>query len=78
MGGLESNLDPELLQARWVLGGIDPKKFVELAVSALEQGFDGTALRQIAGLTLPTLADLGNPGAIFGASASCGTSCHPP
>lgn len=60
------NLDPELLQARWVLGGIDPEQFVELAVSALEQGFEGTALRQLAGLSRPTSADLGNlPARIF-------------
>ena len=39
MSGLASNLDPELLQARWVLGGIEPEQFVAIAVSALEQGF---------------------------------------
>jgi hypothetical protein len=48
MSRLESNLDPELLQARWVLGGIEPEQFVAIAVSALEQGFDGTALQQVA------------------------------
>ena len=59
MSGLGCNLDPELLQARWVLGGIEPEQFVAIAVSALEQGFDGTALQQIAGLSRPTLGDLG-------------------
>jgi hypothetical protein len=44
MNGFGNNLDPELLQARWVLGGIEPEQFVEIAVSALEQGFDGIAL----------------------------------
>jgi len=58
MSELASNLDPELLQARWVLGGIEPEQFVAIAVSALEQGFDGTALQQIAGLSRPTLGDL--------------------
>src|SRR5256884_9654923 len=58
MSGLGSNLDPELLQARWVLGGIEPEQFVAIAVSALEQGFDGTALQQLAGLLRPTLSDL--------------------
>ncbi|PYU36968.1 MAG: hypothetical protein DMG54_35280 [Acidobacteria bacterium] len=58
MSGLGSNLDPELLQARWVLGGIEPEQFVAIAVSALEQGFDGTALQQLAGLSRPTLSDL--------------------
>ena len=63
MGG---NIDPELLQARWVLGGIEPEQFVELAVHALEQGFDGIALQQLAGLSRPTSRDLGNlPARIF-------------
>src|ERR1700674_5539529 len=66
MSGLGSNFDPELFQARWVLGGIDPKQFVELAVYALEHGFDGTALRQLAGLSRPTSTDLGNlPARVF-------------
>ena len=66
MSGFGSNLDPELLQARWVLGGIDPEEFVEIAVYALEHGFDGIALRQLAGLSRPTLADLGNlPARVF-------------
>jgi hypothetical protein len=66
MSGSGSNLDPQLLQARWVLGGIDPEQFVELAVSALEHGFDGTALRQLAGLSRPTSDDLGDlPARVF-------------
>lgn len=59
MSGLGCGLDPELLQARWVLGGIEPEQFVAIAVSALEQGYDGTALQQIAGLSRPTLSELG-------------------
>src|SRR4029077_16337698 len=58
MGNLGSNSDPEILQARWVLGGISPEQFVELAVHALEHGLDGTALRQLAGLSRPTSTDL--------------------
>ena len=66
MDTLGSNLDPELLQARWVLGGIEPEQFVEIAVSALKQGFDGTALQQLAGLTRPTMSDLGTlPARVF-------------
>jgi len=68
MSGLGSNLDPELLQARWVLGGIEPEQFVAIAVSALEQGFDGTALKQLAGLSRPTSSDLGTlPERVFAA-----------
>jgi hypothetical protein len=59
MANLLPNLDIELLQARWVLGGIEPDELVRVALSALELGFNGTALRQLAGLSLPTSRDLG-------------------
>lgn len=66
MSGLGSNLDPELLHARWVLGGIDPEQFVKLAVSALENGFGGSALQQLAALSRPTSNDLGDlPARVF-------------
>jgi len=68
MTALGSKLDPELLQARWVLGGIEPEQFVAIAVSALEQGFDGTALQQLAGLSRPTSRDIGTlPERVFAA-----------
>jgi hypothetical protein len=53
-------IDPELLQARWVLGAVGANEWVDQAALALEQGFDGTALRQLAGLVRPTLRDLGH------------------
>jgi hypothetical protein len=65
MNELKSDLDPELWQARWVLGGINPEQLVELAVSALAHGFHGIALQQLAGLTRPTSNDLGNLPAQF-------------
>lgn len=52
--------DPESVQARWVLGGVDPEELVRWALSALEQGLSGIALQQIAGLSKPTKADLRN------------------
>jgi hypothetical protein len=52
-------LDPELLQARWVMGGIRPEDLVGHAISALQQGFAGIALQQVAGLDRPTVSDLG-------------------
>lgn len=57
---MKEKIDPELLQARWILGGIRSDDLPDLAVAALQQGLDGTALRQLAGLLRPTLADLGN------------------
>jgi hypothetical protein len=53
-------LDPELLQARWILGGLRPEDLVSHALSALQLGFSGVALQQLAGLFSPTQADLGN------------------
>jgi hypothetical protein len=41
---------------------------VAIAVSALEQGFDGTALKQLAGLSRPASRDLGTlPERVFAA-----------
>jgi hypothetical protein len=50
--------DPELVQARWMLGGIRAEELPDQAVLALQQGFDGTALQQLAGLVRPTHRDL--------------------
>ena len=57
---MSEKIDPELLQARWVLHGIRSEDLPDLAALALEQDFDGNALRQLAGLVRPTLADLEN------------------
>ena len=55
-----TRVDPQLLQARWVLGGVTADEWVDQAVLALDQGFDRTALRQLAGLMNPTGRDLGH------------------
>lgn len=55
---MTEKIDPQFLQARWILGGIRSEDLPDLAVSALQQGMDGTALRQLAALVRPTLADL--------------------
>ena len=56
----EQKIDPQLLQVRWVLGSLRPEELVEQAALALEQGFDGDALRQLAGLMIkkPARSDL--------------------
>src|ERR1035441_406346 len=56
---MSSQFDPRLLQARWVLGGISAEELTVQAFSALERGFEGMALQQLAGLTQPTFSDLG-------------------
>jgi len=59
MSSLEGKDSLELLHARWVLGGMGPDELVQLAVSALQREYDGTALRQLAGLSAPTSRELG-------------------
>jgi len=59
MTGAGNKFDPQLLQARWVLGSLGAEELVSEARLALEQGFDGTALRQLAGLERPAIRDLG-------------------
>jgi hypothetical protein len=56
----EPKLDIELLQVRWLLNGINPEELPAKALAALEHGYEGTALRRLAGLVRPTRADLGN------------------
>ncbi len=53
-----NKFDPELLQIRWVLGGLRPEELPDHAIFALEEGFDGTALRQLADLVRPTVQEL--------------------
>lgn len=63
---MHTELDFQLLQARWVLGGIEPEEFIRLAVSAVEQGFGGSALQQLASLSQATSRDLGGlPSKVF-------------
>jgi len=52
---LVPRLDPELVQARWILGGLRPEDLVTQALSALQQEFSGIALQQLAGLVNPAL-----------------------
>ena len=59
MTAAENKINPQLLQARWVLGSLSADELVSQAVLALEQGFDGTALRQLAGFVKPSPRDLG-------------------
>jgi hypothetical protein len=54
----KDKFDTELLQARWVLGGLRPEELPDQATLALEEGFDGNAIKQLAGLVRPSLRDL--------------------
>ena len=54
----EDKIDPQMLQARWVLGDLGNDELVSQAALALKQGFDGTALRLLAGSVKPDLRDI--------------------
>ena len=56
----EDKIDPQMLQARWVLGDLGNDELVSQAALALKQGFDGTALRLLAGLVRPDLRAIGD------------------
>jgi hypothetical protein len=56
----KGKFDPAGVQARWVLGGIRPEELPSYAEIALSQGFDGSALRQLAGLRQPSSRELGS------------------
>jgi hypothetical protein len=53
-------MDLNSITAEWYLGLFPPEKMPMLAVWALEQGFDGPALRELAGCTTATYPDEGS------------------
>lgn len=59
MSESKSDLNVQLLQAKWVLGGAERDQLIQAALLVLEQGFDGPALRQLAGLSEAASQDLG-------------------
>ncbi len=52
--------DPNLFVAEWYCGLNLPEDMPAFAADALEAGFDGPALRRLAGLVKPTSWDVGN------------------
>jgi hypothetical protein len=54
------SFDPNLFVAKWYCSLIGPEDMPSFAADALEAGFDGPALRRLAGLVSPTSRDLGN------------------
>lgn len=51
-------IDPNELAADYYFGDLQYRKLPRIAANALEQGYDGAALRRIAGLTDPVASDL--------------------
>lgn len=56
---MPEDFNPDLFVARWYCSRVLPEDMPEFAADALEAGFDGPALRRIAGLIRPTSRDVG-------------------
>lgn len=52
-------MDVDLIEAMWRLEGFPPDELPDVAARALEEGYDGPALRALAGLRLPTREQVG-------------------
>ena len=50
--------DPQLIAARWSLNELPGEEIPPIACHALELGYDGKSLRQLAGLNSPTRRDI--------------------
>ena len=52
--------DPKMMMARWCAGCLYPEDLPGFAADALEAGFDGPALRALAGMRRPIGEDVGD------------------
>lgn len=57
---MPTDFNPNLFVARWYCSRVLPEDMPQFAADALEAGFDGTALRRLAGLLKPTTRDVGD------------------
>jgi len=52
--------DPNLFVAKWYCSRVNPEEIPLFAADALEAGFDGPALRRLAGLASPNSSEVGD------------------
>ena len=57
---MEEVFNPDLFVAKWYCSRVLPEDMPQFAADALEAGYDGTTLRQLAGLIRPTGRDVGD------------------
>lgn len=55
---MQETLNPDLFVAKWYCGFIHSEDLPEFAADALEAGYDGPALRRLAGLIKPASTDI--------------------
>ena len=57
---MQELFNPDLFVAKWYCSKVGPEDMPAFAADALEAGFDGPSLRQLAGLIKPTSRDVGD------------------
>jgi hypothetical protein len=57
---MQEPFNPDLFVAKWYCSKVGPEDMPKFAADALEAGYDGAALRQLAGLMKPTMREVGN------------------
>ena len=57
---MQELFNPDLFVAKWYCSKVGPEDMPQFAADALEAGFDGFALRRLAGLIRPTSRDIGD------------------
>lgn len=57
---MPETFNPDLFVAKWYCSKVLPEDMPQFAADALEAGYDGLALRRLAGLTRPTSRDVGD------------------
>ena len=55
---MQEPFNPDLFVAKWYCSKVGPENMPQFAADALEAGFDGPALRKLAGLVKPTSWDI--------------------
>jgi ABC-type transport system substrate-binding protein len=57
---MPATFNPDLFAARWYCSFLYPEEMPLFAADALEAGYDGPALRRLAGMVKPTSTDIGD------------------
>jgi hypothetical protein len=57
---MKEEFNPDLFVAKWYCSKVGPENMPGFAADALEAGYDGNALRRLAGLVRPTARDVGD------------------
>ena len=57
---MQDEFNPDLFVAKWYCSLLYPEEMPQFAADSLEAGYDGPALRRLAGMVKPTSTDIGD------------------